>query len=525
MATIGQALTTPESGWQRIDDTNELRISYEGGSWSTTTTGHYASTTHYTSNISPYVIKFSFFGTKLRIIGSLGTNRSTSISVIIDGVEQTFSEYSTGTVNMALAYEVTGLASQAHNVVLKNNNAGTYFYFDAIDIDDTGKILHNVLPQKLQVSDIVNMSIGDCVACRYTVSSSGVIGTFSEFTSCNAAPISYSSAPATCDGLFYFIFVGYDSRGRMKFLADRNIQNSISWNTINTAGYGCTEGLEVDLGMGVFYRTSIRMVTGGYAAGDLTNEWYKIVGENTLGNKITAGSDAIWHFSNNYTWTLTTYTSTSANRTTRGNSATISNYGNYESLITSAMTFRPMLIIESLNPPPVLNSPLKTVVNPQQIQISATSVEDLLGEAVRYKIEVIKPDNSVVLKKDYDAELQTSPYAFQTLTFAASEFAYGANKIRVTMKDQNGFWSTWDTTVTKSLTKKTLIQDGTKWLYIDGSNLSAALADYTSATATDKENAFLNNGMGLNLAPTNAMLSQITSDTFNLVFYKRITLT
>ena len=87
------------------------------------------------------------------------------------------------------------------------------------------------------------MQVGDAIACRYTASSNSV-GVFSELGTCtaNEIPVGGSSSP---DGLFYFIHVGYDHKGRKKLVADRNIQHSISWDTLNAMGIA--HGVNVNL--------------------------------------------------------------------------------------------------------------------------------------------------------------------------------------------------------------------------------------------------------------------------------------
>lgn len=104
-------------------------------------------------------------------------------------------------------------------------------------------------------SNIKDMQVGDAIACRYTASSNGV-GVFSELGTCtaNEIPVGGSSSP---DGLFYFIHVGYDHKGRKKLVADRNIQHSISWDTLNAMGiaHGVNVNLESKLPVAMFPMT------------------------------------------------------------------------------------------------------------------------------------------------------------------------------------------------------------------------------------------------------------------------------
>jgi hypothetical protein len=84
-------------------------------------------------------------------------------------------------------------------------------------------------------NNIYQISIGDLIPCRYTALTSGQIGYFSELGTSSSTLIPVTSS-ATPDGSFYWVYVGKDYEGRKKFIADRNIQNSISWDTLNNNG-------------------------------------------------------------------------------------------------------------------------------------------------------------------------------------------------------------------------------------------------------------------------------------------------
>lgn len=76
-----------------------------------------------------------------------------------------------------------------------------------------------------------DMEIGDYIVCRYTAATSGQAGTFSELGTCTATeiPVTGSTTP---DGLFYFI-----KADQGLCIADRVVQHSISWDTLNAANY------------------------------------------------------------------------------------------------------------------------------------------------------------------------------------------------------------------------------------------------------------------------------------------------
>ncbi|WP_063563074.1 hypothetical protein [Paenibacillus sp. O199] len=136
MATIGQPLKYPESGWQRIDDRHEL-ITYTGSSWSKPSSSDLYNNTAMLATTKDSSVKFTFKGTKIRLIGAQYTTGSSDISVIIDGaVEKT--TQNAGLVYQVLTYEKLGLSNKVHTVEIRNNQNAN-IWIDAIDIDSSGE--------------------------------------------------------------------------------------------------------------------------------------------------------------------------------------------------------------------------------------------------------------------------------------------------------------------------------------------------------------------------------------------------
>lgn len=111
-ATVGQSLKSPETGWKRIDDTDN-NLHYIG-KWATSNTGSqafYGGGTKYIAEKSNQdAIKFKFVGTKLRIIAQSHSTRSKNIQVKIDNeIVGNYSIYSPVTTDQCLLYEKTGL--------------------------------------------------------------------------------------------------------------------------------------------------------------------------------------------------------------------------------------------------------------------------------------------------------------------------------------------------------------------------------------------------------------------------------
>ncbi|UIO43165.1 hypothetical protein LOY85_03150 [Brevibacillus brevis] len=143
MATVGQQLSHPESGWKRYDD-NVVGFKYIGSGWKLGTSSNgsvneYSQTQHFT-NVVGDKVAFEFSGTKLRVIAQRNTNRSTVVDIVLDGVTYTYSE--NGSLqSQTLLFEKTDLPSGVHTAEIKHGTGGSqYISLDAIDIDDTGSI-------------------------------------------------------------------------------------------------------------------------------------------------------------------------------------------------------------------------------------------------------------------------------------------------------------------------------------------------------------------------------------------------
>jgi len=142
MATVGEQLTAPEEGWQRIDDANE-NISYTGV-WNNNNPSDASETYNKTIHSSTKInagVSFRFYGQKLRIIGVYNYADSTKIQVNIDGTEYLYSDYAASRTHQVLVFENSDLELKSHSVTITNLQDGKYFTFDAIDIDDTGYMI------------------------------------------------------------------------------------------------------------------------------------------------------------------------------------------------------------------------------------------------------------------------------------------------------------------------------------------------------------------------------------------------
>lgn len=371
MATIGQQLTQPEQGWKRYDDTHPL-FKYIGTWTRGTSSSRYLGSENY-SNVIGATITFSFMGTKIRILDALFNNRGENIEITIDGIKETYSSYSTNNTTLysqTIVYEKTGLNNSIHTVTMALTalDSGKYIVLDAIDIDSTGRLLH---PD--EVTDIKELEIGKRIRCHYQATTANTVGSFSNLgqETSDFIPVTSSNVP---NGDFYFICVDEYNKKKM-LIADRNIQHSISWDTLNSAGIASGSGVPVNWIDNSRYSTTIRLLTGGINNTDKDNEWDKYIVGSTLNGSIVAGDNNVWNWSGVYS-SSSTSSVTPSNRIVRGNTA-VGNLGAYVTNSTggTSSTFRPVLIIEDILQTHTFiksNNQYKTFKNNQWSNISAT---------------------------------------------------------------------------------------------------------------------------------------------------------
>lgn len=238
VAQIGQQLVSPEPGWRRYDDSHSA-IVYIGTNWifqtQTGTSALYNSTHHYSAQgKGDNEARFKFYGTKFRLISSTGTNFADDMSVEIDGVTEKFSTKipSATDQRQRLTYERKNLYLGVHEVRLASGTNGDWrLDVDAIDIDSDGRLFH---PD--EVSNVADLEVGKRIRCNYQSSTANTIGVFSGLGKETSDLIPTIGSIGTPNGDFYFIMVE-DWNGKLRLIADRNVQNLISWDTLNNDGF------------------------------------------------------------------------------------------------------------------------------------------------------------------------------------------------------------------------------------------------------------------------------------------------
>lgn len=141
MATIGQQLLHPESGWKRYDDTdsnisymNHRVLNLSNLSWFNNT-GHetWDGVTYNTTG----EIKFNFIKDRIRLYFVWHSDRSSNIEIYIDGILYIANTKSNDTNVSKLTFEKTNLLNQEHIVHIITNG---HTILDAIDIDENGEL-------------------------------------------------------------------------------------------------------------------------------------------------------------------------------------------------------------------------------------------------------------------------------------------------------------------------------------------------------------------------------------------------
>lgn len=146
MATLGDVLSTPESGWKRIEN-NDVLIKYTGNFTTHNSSGFSGGSLVTCPNSSnPYDNYITFYVKcdSIRVIEQSGSNYNPSDDkIVIDNNEYIINSAQFGTESRnILVFEKTGLQNKIHKIeLLSGTNANRYgISFDAIDINESGEM-------------------------------------------------------------------------------------------------------------------------------------------------------------------------------------------------------------------------------------------------------------------------------------------------------------------------------------------------------------------------------------------------
>ncbi|AIQ31265.1 hypothetical protein P40081_26195 [Paenibacillus sp. FSL P4-0081] len=218
-AAVGDQLTSPEAGWKRYDDTH-AGLKYTGSWYTATGTSYYNGSAKVTTKAADNnYVSFSFYGTELRLIADRNTDRHSDNTITIDGVTETFTEYSTTSTKQVLVYEKTGLPLGAHTVNVTVGHNRINFIVDAIDIDDTGYLINTNLSSPLDLSAAAAIEKIDLSwtavtnATSYNVKRSTTTGGLYETIASNVTNATYTDINVTSDVKYYYVVTAVNAAG------------------------------------------------------------------------------------------------------------------------------------------------------------------------------------------------------------------------------------------------------------------------------------------------------------------------
>lgn len=179
-------------------------------------------------------VLFKFTGSSLNIYGSKRANASEKIKLTIDGKSEYISQKrydktkSDKTNFIELIVEKRNLKNQEHlvEIELQDDNL---FYFTGIEINNDGRVLHIN-----EVTNVEDLEIGKRIRCKYKAFYNRS-GEFSGLGKENGVllPVDTLAYP---NGDFFLIMVE-ELNGKPILVSDRVIQNNISWDQLNSAGF------------------------------------------------------------------------------------------------------------------------------------------------------------------------------------------------------------------------------------------------------------------------------------------------
>lgn len=274
------------------------------------------------------IIRFKFTGTKLKLFGSKGKIDSKKFELTIDGHTESISVnnnifHGDPLKINAVVFEKDNLSNSEHHVVVRFTDENS-FWFTGVEIDQAGRLFHIN-----EVTDINHLEIGKRIRCHYKAQYN-TVGEFSDFGQETKEFIPPESA-AFPDGDFYFIMVD-EVDGEKKLIADRVIQNYVSWTTLDS-NQGSVIISKGDL--------IIRSLVDSKDAKDVLSEWNKYI--------VSSSDHLSWNYHNVSSWTMTRSEENQDRCISRGGSF-VENYlvneNNHIDKVIPHRGYRPVLLLK-----------------------------------------------------------------------------------------------------------------------------------------------------------------------------------
>jgi len=227
--------------------------------------------------------KFKFTGSNLQIIASNHSKNLLRMKVTIDDVEEVvmvhemYNEEKSGLFQRRIIFEVSGLSKNLHEVEVEIISENPNLNLIGVKIHENEQAKHFY-----EVERIEDLEVGKRIRCHYEAKKHQA-GKFSALG--KGSDLFLPIVPlASPKGDFYFICVDDN-----KLIADRNIQNEISWTSLKQAGITTLEGVMVD------GEVTITLPTGGRVLGDTENDWFRYIENCSLIDSGLNNKDEYWN--------------------------------------------------------------------------------------------------------------------------------------------------------------------------------------------------------------------------------------
>ena len=251
------------------------------------------------SNIKGARANFCFIGTSIRVYAIKGQGFSGDIELVIDNQVKKISLKGNNENKEECVLELTGLENILHKVevILSGNNS---ISLTAVEINAEGRFYHTD-----EVKNVRDLKVGKRIRCHYTAmyNNAGVFSGLGSATE-ELIPASSTSSP---NGDFYFIMVEKGFNGRLMLIADRNVQHSISWSSLNQSNFIYGKQIELE-GRDAFIRSltgglcytgfngekSLHLVNTNYSAFPHDNEWDKYISDSSFFDDVNINLANSW---------------------------------------------------------------------------------------------------------------------------------------------------------------------------------------------------------------------------------------
>ena len=153
----------------------------------------------------------------------------------------------------------------------------------------------------------VDCNIGEAITCEYTVDidKPGTVGTF-KINNASTKPLISVPAEEVPDGKFYFVCVD-EYNGKKIFIADRNVQSKISWETLNESNFCSNSGTNYET-LTEIKDSIMRLPLSNVLNYDMdlsSSEWDTYLMKEEIGtSKVSASKCNYWNMRRTSSWCI-----------------------------------------------------------------------------------------------------------------------------------------------------------------------------------------------------------------------------